>query len=391
MGIRECSLFVQTIVLHLKFIFLILLVHQLSKLSNLNKTILIFIVLTILALSSGCQTVAYYAQAAKGQAQIIFNQQLINHVLQDANIQDSVKDSLREIQKMREFASHKLGLPNNKSYTRYVDTGREFVVWNVVATPRFSVDPVVSCFPIAGCVSYRGYFHKNAAQHYAATQNQLGRDVYVGGVSAYSTLGWFDDPVLNTMLSRSPAQLAALVFHELAHQKIYVKNDTRFNESFASAVAQLGLQLWAKQQGKSAQLKSYFSFQKKHQEVVKLILKASKSMRDAYAKNPKANKTQLSQLKQKQFDKLRKSYADLQQKGGGTKGFDAFFKGELNHAMLALFGDYHGLISAFTQLFKQSNEDWTLFYTKVQALSRLSKRQRDLQLSQLTLEAKASQ
>lgn len=338
--------------------------------------------LIVSALFAGCETIGYYSQAIGGHKAIWLNQRDIDEVLADSTVDERIKLQLRELQQVREFASAELMLPRNDSYSRYVDTKRNYVVWNVVATPRYSVDAVKSCFPLVGCVSYRGYYAKQAAIEQGEKLKARGLDVYVGGVGAYSTLGWFDDPLLNTMLTRSRADTISLIFHELAHQQLYIKGDTRFNESFATAVAELGFNQWAITQGETQLLTEYRLKKVKSAEVISLVLSAREQMQQAYQGVNADNLQQLEMIKKQQFEQLKRGYQDLSANGGGTPGFDRFFASDLNHASLVLFGEYHGWVDRFKQLFEVHHQSWPAFYQAVEALSVLpgSKRAAHLQV-----------
>ena len=341
--------------------------------------------LSVAVLLGGCQSIEYYSQAVVGQTSIWLHQRDIEVVLSDPSIDPNIKARLRAARQSREFASRVLKLPENKSYSRYVDLHRDYVVWNVVATPRYSVAAVESCFPVVGCVSYRGYYHKEAALEHAKQKKQAGLDVYVGGVSAYSTLGWFDDPVLSSMLARTDAAIAGLVFHELAHQRVYIKDDTRFNESFATAVERLGLKQWAVAHGTDEELANYFVDRDKRDEVVRLVLESRVQIRKAYLANESAGEQRLAVVKREQFGELKSHYAELVRNGGGTPGFDRFFASELNNASLALFGEYHGWVGAFERLFENSGGDWEVFYAAVETLSEIPEAERDRTLQRLSI------
>ncbi len=202
---------------------------------------------------SGCTTLGYYAQAVGGHLEVMRLAAPVEERLREPDTPEPLRAKLARALAIREFASRELALPDNGSYRRYADLGQPFVVWNVVAAPEFSVEPLESCFPFAGCVSYRGYYSEEAARAYAAALAEKGYDVHVGGVPAYSTLGWFDDPLLSTFIHYPEAELARIVFHELAHQVVYVKGDTMFNESFASTVEEEGVRRWLEREGTLAQ------------------------------------------------------------------------------------------------------------------------------------------
>jgi len=200
----------------------------------------------MIGLLAGCSTVGYYSQIVSGHMRIVMGKRPLAEIASDETIDDSIKRRLDLAQRARLFGIEQLNLPNNESYTSFYDTGQEYVTWNVVAAEEFSLNPHNWCFPIAGCVSYRGYYSKEDAESYAAGFKEQGFDVTVNGATAYSTLGWFEDPLLNTMLDRSDPSIASLLFHELAHQQLYVGDDSTFNESFASFVEKEGLKQWQK-------------------------------------------------------------------------------------------------------------------------------------------------
>ena len=203
----------------------------------------------MLGLLSGCSSLGYYSQLASGQLQLLRARTPVAEVLADPARDPTLRAHLAQSQQARNFASRHLHLPDNRSYRLYVDIGRPYVVWNVFATPEFSLSPQTHCFPIAGCVAYRGYYSQGAARGEAALQRQQGMDVAIGGVEAYSTLGWFDDPIISSMMHWGDERLATLIFHELAHQRFYVKDDTEFNESFATFVEQEGTRQWRAARG----------------------------------------------------------------------------------------------------------------------------------------------
>jgi predicted aminopeptidase len=194
--------------------------------------------------------VSYYSQAARGQLAILTSREKIEGLLQDPQLPAELREQFELVLQIREFAAQELQLPVADNYSTYVDLGREHVVWNVFAAPEFSTQAVNWCYPIAGCVSYRGYFSESSAEAYARELEQAGFDVYTGGVDAYSTLGWFDDSLLSSVVNRSDHQLAGLIFHELAHQVVFAPGDTTFNESFATAVEREGIRRWAQALGK---------------------------------------------------------------------------------------------------------------------------------------------
>lgn len=203
----------------------------------------------MVVLLSGCSSVSYYSQLASGQWQLLRAREPVAEVIADPARPPVLREHLAQSQRARTFASEQLHLPDNQSYRLYADIGRPYVVWNVFATQEFSLSPQNHCFPIAGCVAYRGYYNQGAARGEAALLRQQGMDVSIGGVEAYSTLGWFNDPIMSSMMSWGDERLATLIFHELAHQRFYVKDDTEFNESYASFVEQEGTRQWRAARG----------------------------------------------------------------------------------------------------------------------------------------------
>ncbi len=315
---------------------------------------------------SGCESVSFYTQAVQGQAEILLKREAIGNIIAQTDTEPELVDKLRYLQAARQFASDHLGLPDNASYTRYADLKRRYVVWNVVATERYSVQPKQQCFPIAGCVTYRGYFSREDADGYAGKLRQTGLDVVVGGVSAYSTLGWFADPILNTMLARPREDLAGLLFHELAHQQFYLKGDTTFNESFATTVEREGLKAWLDYRGEQAILTARLQRREKRDAVVALILEYRQRLGARYATLEDVGL--LEAAKQEGFAQMRQAYAGLKKAGVGTPGFDHWMAGDLNNASLALFADYNTRVPEFTALLEKEGHDWGQFYRAVEAL-----------------------
>ena len=260
-------------------------------------TIRTALVLTACLWLAGCGT-TYVAQAAKGQLQILTARKPIQRVLADPAANPELKERLSVVREAREFASSELGLPNNKSYTAYADLKREFVVWTVVATPEFSVEPREWCFPIVGCVAYRGYFREASAEAFAETLRSEGLDTIVGGVPAYSTLGKFNDPILNTMMAYGDDELASIMFHELSHQLVYIADDTSFNEAFAVTVEQEGVARWLKFRGREADLVKYQKRRTRQREGVALVARFRGELRSLYGMDigPEAMRARKAQV-----------------------------------------------------------------------------------------------
>jgi len=323
--------------------------------------------LAALLLLGGCSTLNYYGHLARGQVQLLQASQPVDALLRDPQVDPDLKRRLILTQQARDFASARLGLPDNRSYRRYADIQRPFVVWNLFATAEFSVKPKLHCFPIAGCVAYRGYFSLGRGRGAAALLQQQGFDTYLGGVEAYSTLGWFDDPLLNTMLRWNDERLVAVLFHELAHQQLYVADDTAFNESFATFVEREGLRQWQQAQGLPAADPRAVT---QREQFSALVLASRARLEQLYARDLAADAMRAA--KQAEFERLRQEYRALRQREWGGQGrYDAWIEAPLNNAKLLPFGLYDKWVSAFAALFAEVGGDWPRFYQRVAALGEL--------------------
>ncbi|MFJ4051991.1 aminopeptidase [Pseudomonas sp. NPDC089743] len=330
-------------------------------------------------LLSGCSSLAYYGQLADGQWQLLRARQPVEQVLADPASSPQLRARLQHAEQARLFASKQLGLPDNGSYRVYADLGRPYVVWNVFATPELSLQAVTHCFPVAGCVAYRGYYQQGAARGAAAVMRQAGMDVYVAGVEAYSTLGWFDDPILSSMVGWGDERLAALIFHELAHQRVYVPDDTAFNESFATFVEHEGSRQWRAARGLEAN-QGEQSLQR--DQFIRLILASRERLQAIYA-GP-LDDTHKRAAKQAEFERLRREYRQVRDsQWAGDKRYDAWMYGPMSNAKLLPFGLYDQWVPAFAAVFREVGGDWARFYEKVEALGRLPGEQRKAMLARL--------
>ena len=333
----------------------------------LDRVFRLFVPLLLGGLLNGCSSLGYYGQLASGQWQLLQARTPVPAVIADPATDPKLRQHLEQSQRARAFASETLKLPDNRSYRVYADIGRPFVVWNVFATPEFSLEPQTHCFPIAGCVAYRGFYSQGAARGAAAVQKLQGLDVYVGGVEAYSTLGWFDDPILNSMLGWGDERLATVIFHELAHQRVYVKDDTAFNESFATFVEQEGTRQWRAARGLPA-LTQDGSVQR--DQFVKLVLASRARLKALYARPLSAEAMRVA--KQAEFERLRREYRQLRDsQWGGVGRFDAWINAPMNNAKLLPFGLYDQWVPAFAALFAEVGGDWQRFYVRVEEIGRL--------------------
>jgi predicted aminopeptidase len=260
-------------------------------------------------LLGGCDTLAYYGQAVSGQFGILAAAKPVGALLQDPATPEALRAKLETARRIRDFASRELALPDNDSYRSYAELGRPYAVWNVFAAPELSVSPKEECFPITGCVAYRGFFSEQAARRHADRLRAQGLDVYVGGVPAYSTLGWFNDPLLSTFIRYPDSQLARLVFHELAHQVVYAPDDTTFNESFAVAVEEEGVKRWLKSEGRVAELEAFRKAQARRQALADDV-KAARSRLAALYREP-LPQAEIRARKKAEFDRLRAAWPGI--------------------------------------------------------------------------------
>lgn len=332
-----------------------------------------------LLLLNGCSSVGYYGQLASGQWQLLRARTPVEQVIADPARDPLLRAHLTQSQKARRFASQHLHLPDNQSYRLYADIGRPYVVWNVFSTPEFSLSPETHCFPIAGCVAYRGYYSQGAARGEAALQKQQGMDVAIGGVEAYSTLGWFNDPILSSMLHWGDERLATLIFHELAHQRFYVKDDTEFNESFATFVEQEGTRQWRAARNLPP---ASDTLVKQRDQFIQLILDTRQRLERLYTLPLPAE--QMRQRKAAEFEQLRRDYQQMKDRQWhGDSRYDFWINTPLNNARLLPFGLYDQWVPAFAALFKQVNGDWLAFYQAVEKLGALPAEKRKAALQAL--------
>ena len=333
----------------------------------------LFALLAIVLVS--CETVGYYSQAARGQLTIVFAREDIQHLIERPDLSQELAGKFARVMDIREFAESELGLPVGGNYSSYVDVEREHVVWNVFAAPEFSVDPVNWCYPIAGCVAYRGYFSQQSALSYAAKLEEDGFDVYTGGVDAYSTLGWFEDSLLSTVLNRADYQLAGLIFHELAHQLVYLPGDTTFNESFATAVEREGVRRWLAKSNKDFNIDAALLDYDRQQQFVDLVTDYRDRFESLYQLDLKESSMRSQKLEVQQA--LREEYAVLKQQWQGYEGYDGWFSRSLNNAQLSTVASYNDLLPFFAAVFEQSNQDFSTFYAEVSRLADLPEQERD--------------
>ncbi len=355
------------------------------KLNKPIKLVTGIFLTVILLLISACSNLGYYAQSASGQLDVINRTMPIQSLLDQPDTDPALKIRLQLVLQIRDFASSELDLPDNDSYRSYADLERPYAIWNVFAAPPLSLEATRWCFPFAGCVSYKGYFNEQDARDFAAELKEQGQDVYVAGISAYSTLGWFDDPMLNTIINRYDPELAGLVFHELAHQQVYVQDDTEFNESFAMTVELAGTKSWldSVNTNKKNSEKIYQDFvtrKKRRIQFVELVMATRGKLAAIYQAETDDNKKLIQ--KAAVIKTLRKQYATIRKTWQGYPGYDKWFNSEINNAKLGSIGTYHRFVPAFKKLLAKERT-FADFYRAVSKLSRLEKTDRHLALDKL--------
>ena len=332
------------------------------------------VLLTIVMMGlTACDTISYYSQAASGQLSLILDRQRIDRLLARDDLEPEIRRKLQLVVEARGFAEQQLMLPVGSSYRSYVELERPYVLWNVFAAPEFSTTPTTWCYPVAGCVAYRGFFSEQAAQRFADRLQYDGFDVYTGGVDAYSTLGWFEDPLTSSVLNRADHRLVSLLFHELSHRLVYLPGDTTFNESFATFVEQEGLRRWLRehpQVGAEAMLAKEAQMQA---EFVTLVTRHRDAVAEVYAAEDSSELKR--QRKSQQQEALRRDYEILREEWG-YRGYDRWFAGPLNNAQLATVGSYNDLVPEFAALLQSVDGDLGAFYERVEELTRLPAGQR---------------
>src|SRR5215472_1677755 len=292
------------------------------------------LLLVILAVS-GCKTVSFYAQAVKGQYELWADAEPVEKLMASTNTSAKLKARLELVRTLRDFADKHLELPVDGHYLKYVDLHRPYAVWNVEAAPEFSMAPKTWWYPLVGSLEYRGYFSEKGARSYGKYLQKKGHDVFVGGAEAYSTLGWFKDPLLNTFIFDSDADLAELLFHELGHQRVFAHGDTDFNEAFATTVGQEGARRWLRSSGDTNSYNAYVQEVQRTREFAGLIMRTRARLEALYGdertkdgkikatdKNRQVDPQELRRQKQELIEKLRQEYAALKPRWGGNTEYD---------------------------------------------------------------------
>jgi predicted aminopeptidase len=338
---------------------------------------------------AGCKTIGFYAQAAKGQYEMIAHQKPVEKILSDTNTPAELQRQLRLLNSFRAFAEQELKLPVDGHYRKYVDVHRPFVVWNVEAAPEFSMEPKTWWYPMLGSLSYRGYFAKSGATNYAAALRKKGFDVYVGGVQAYSTLGWFKDPILNTFIFNDESDLAEVIFHELAHQRAFARGDTDFNEAFATTVGQEGARRWLRNKSEPEKYDAYLAEVKRTREFAALVTTARLKLEAIYGDEREDDKVKATRRKRDVpaeelrreklavLNQLLADYQKLKASWGGSTQYESWFAREVNNAQLNSVATYYDLVPGFEYLLTTLNGgNLEKFYAATDGLVKMSKTER---------------
>lgn len=363
--------------------------------SRWQGSLLVLWGVALAAVGCGCQTAAFYGQAVRGQWQILTHQEPIRRLITDRQTKARLKQQLELVLRLRQFARDELKLPVDDQYLNYVDLHRPYVVWNVQATPRFSLQPISWWYPVVGRLDYRGYFSRCGARHEARRLIAKGDDVYVDGVPAYSTLGWFKDPILNTFIYDQEPKLAELLFHELAHHRVFAPGDTDFNEAFAVTVSEQGTRRWLRAEGDTNLCQRYAMMLRRNRQFVHLIMNARARLIKIYGDTlgpegqissgptPSATPRQLQDEKERVFAELRRDYAKLKSQWNGYTGYDNWFDRKLNNAQLNSVATYFDCVPGFEALLRMENGDLEAFYQAASRLAKLPKPERHRRLRRL--------
>ena len=330
------------------------------------------------ALLPGCGTL-YLMQAAGGELRVLRAREPIERVLADPHTPPELRERLEQVQAARKFASGELHLPDNRSYRTYADIHRDFVVWNVVAAPEFSVEPKRWCFPVAGCVAYRGYFREQRAREFANALAVQGFDVAIDGVPAYSTLGRFADPVLSSMLRYGDDDLVATIFHELAHQLVYVRDDSEFNEAFATTVEDVGLERWLAHRGQPARMRAFREERSLDVKFVSLLTATRRHLARLYASG--LERDEMRYAKAEIFNRLIADIRALENAAGlGMPLYEDWIGSGLNNARLASVATYYDCVPGFMRVLEEQHDDLPRFYAAVRALAAQPRAERHARL-----------
>lgn len=344
-----------------------------------------FFVIILITTLDGCASLTFYSQAIVGQTSLLWHRKNIDLVIDNPDTDEATRRKLQFVKKVLDFAEDDLKLPVGDSFSTYVATGKPFIVWNVFAAPELSLEMKSFCYPIAGCVSYRGYFKEHQANKMASKLKDDGYDVFVGGVAAYSTLGWFSDPVLDTFLNRSDVSIARLLFHELAHKSLYIPGDTQFNESFATAIEEAALKPWLRSRKQAQVYEDYLAGRKRRSQVLDIIRESREALSNLYL----TDLSPLEKRKEKQIviDELLARYQTLHASWNGADDFQYWMFSntsspgipfsEINNAKLGTIAEYNDWVPAFQTILLEQGGDIRQFIDVVDGISKLDKQARN--------------
>ena len=336
------------------------------------------LIATIIGLTA-CGNISYYYQATKGQLDLLRKRTPVSQLINDRETPEPLRQRLILADQIRRYGISQLGLEGSKGFSQYSDLGRKYVTWNIVAAPEYSVNPKTWCFPIAGCVAYKGFFKQSQAIEEADLLRDQGYDILLYGVSAYSTLGWFADPLLNTFINYPDTDLAALLFHELAHQIVYVKDDSAFNEAFATAVEIEVLNNWLIQKGNQTEILALQQMREKQNRITEMVLDFRQRLKKAYQSPDKA------QRKVELFAQMREAYEEVKQNENNTPYYDWWFSQDLDNADLIAVATYYRLVPAFSKMIENARGNLAEFFNQVKILANKSPSDRDAALARLSL------
>jgi len=334
--------------------------------------------LAVLASGTGCHTVTYYSQAVAGQCQLLVGQKEIAEMLQDSNVPPTLRKQLKLALELRLFARDELKMNPDDNYLRYKELDRKFALWVVYAAPEFDTEVKSWWYPVVGHFTTRGFFKESAARAYAQRLEKQSLDVYVGGAPAYSTLGWFDDPVLSTFINYSETELAELIFHELAHHHLFLPGDATFNESFATAVAEIGVARWLEARSNPSKRDEYLAQQKRVKQFNEMIFMTREELRRMYSSD--RTEDQKQKLKSRIIDQLKGRITGLSQADPSNKRLANWTKQPINNALLGATGVYYRQVPAFVRLFERNNRDFPSFFAAVKNLTQLNQGKRNAML-----------
>ncbi len=315
----------------------------------------------------GCESLRFYGQAVQGQLTILAGRQSVARVLARPDTSEALRARLRLVQDARAFAEAQLGLPVGQRYDSYVDLRRPYAVWTVFAAPQLSLAPAQWCYPVVGCAVYRGYFERAQADRFASDQQKLGLEVYVGGVVGYSTLGWFDDPILSSFNRLRDDELLGLIFHETAHSLVFVPGDSRFNESFATFVEEEGLRQWYQARGDAEGLANMRRERAVRADFASFVLGWRARLETIYASS--ASDADKLADKARVLAAMRHAYRTS--RAGFAGRYDRFVNEQLNNAAFITFSTYYAWVPAFAALHQQSGS-LPAFYAQARALAALA-------------------